>query len=74
MAVQAAKEILRADDGTVSSLLGGLVLGTGVVGTLGGGAQQLCLSWTIPVPKIAPKHSSAWKPKLLILAANCLRT
>ena len=35
--VQAAKEILRADDDTVSSLLAGLTLGTGVIGTLGGG-------------------------------------
>ena len=35
--LQAAKAILKADDDTVSSLLGGLVLGTGVIGTLGGG-------------------------------------
>lgn len=39
---QAAKDILRADDDTVSSLLGGLVLGTGVVGTLGGGMCHAC--------------------------------
>ena len=37
MRLQAAKEILRADDDTVSYLLAGLILGTGVVGTLGGG-------------------------------------
>ena len=41
--VQAAKEILRADDDTVSSLLGGLTLGTGIVGTLGGGAYPFTL-------------------------------
>ena len=35
--VQAAKEILRADEGTVSYLLGGITVGTAVVGTLGGG-------------------------------------
>ena len=34
---QAAKDVLRADDDTVSSLLAGLTLGTGVIGTLGGG-------------------------------------
>ena len=41
--VQAAKEILRADDDTVSFLLGGLTLGTGIVGTLGGGAHCILL-------------------------------
>ena len=39
---QAAKEILRADDDTVSYLLAGLILGTGVVGTLGGGVLPVC--------------------------------
>ena len=38
--LQAAKDILRADDETVSALLAGLILGTGVIGTLGGGMCQ----------------------------------
>lgn len=35
--VQAAKDILRADEEVVSYLLGGITVGTAVVGTLGGG-------------------------------------
>ena len=34
---QAAKEILRADENVVSYLLGGITVGTAVVGTIGGG-------------------------------------
>ena len=48
--LQAAKEILRADDDTVSYLLAGLILGTGVVGTLGGGKLLKPPSRTLRTP------------------------
>jgi hypothetical protein len=41
--VQAAKAILQADTDTISFLLGGITVGTAVVGTLGGGERlMLC--------------------------------
>lgn len=52
MLLQAAKEILRADEGTVSYLLGGITVGTAVVGTLGGGEKSFACyvtPWHEPV-------------------------
>ena len=59
MWVQAAKEILRADDDTVSYMLAGLILGTGVVGTLGGG------------PLHTPPHCTPQHPMKMLLL-HCL--
>lgn len=39
---QAAKEILRADENVISYLLGGITVGTAVIGTLGGGMLPVC--------------------------------
>ena len=39
---QAAKEILRADQNVISYLLGGITVGTAVVGTIGGGLLSVC--------------------------------
>ena len=50
MHLQAAKEILRADDDTVSYLLAGLILGTGVIGTLGGGKLLIFPSCMLRTP------------------------
>jgi hypothetical protein len=55
--LQAAKEILMGDEETISYLLGGITVGTAVVGTLGGGV--LC----IPGYSSNPLHDRGVEPE-----------
>ena len=74
MRLQAAKEILRADDDTVSYLLAGLILGTGVVGTLGGGKLLIALSCTLMTSHEdsapAVPHPMCWPCSLPCVSAH----
>lgn len=66
---QAAKEILRADEDVISYLLGGITVGTAVVGTIGGGVLLVAdaPTSTSTLPGSESVFHKCSKPFLLII-------